>query len=157
MSAINDGTDMHPDDFSNEGSGVRFTVPGVPVAKGRPRASAVRGFVHLYSDKKTASYENLVKMVASQTMWQRKPLEGPLFMDLVAYIPIPKSKSKKIIESMLLGTTSPTSRPDLDNYIKSVSDGCNKLVFNDDSQIVIIHASKRYSDTPRLEVFIAPL
>ena len=157
MSATSEGMDIHPEDFSNESSGVRFTVPGVPVAKGRPRASAVRGFVHLYSDKKTASYENLVKLVASQAMWQRPPLDGPLFMDLIAFIPIPKSKSKKIIQSMLLGTTSPTSRPDLDNYIKSVSDGCNKLVFNDDSQIVVIHATKRYSDMPRLEVFIGPL
>ena len=41
---------------------IKFTIPGEPRGKGRPRFSNRGGYVRTYTDEKTASYENLVKM-----------------------------------------------------------------------------------------------
>ena len=40
--------------------------------------------------------------------------------------------------------TPHTSRPDLDNLVKSVSDGLNGVAFRDDSQITELRAIKQY-------------
>ena len=48
----------------------------------------------------------------------------------------------------------PGSRPDLDNFIKAALDGCNEIVFRDDSLVVTIMASKRYSDKPALTIAV---
>jgi Holliday junction resolvase RusA-like endonuclease len=49
-------------------------------------------------------------------------------------------------------TTWHIKRPDLDNVIKAIADGSNKIAFHDDSQICRIIAEKHYSETPRVEV-----
>ena len=48
----------------------------------------------------------------------------------------------------------PESKPDLDNIIKAVLDGCNGVVFRDDKQVVSIHAAKEYGEAPGVEVII---
>ena len=50
------------------------------------------------------------------------------------------------------GKILPTKKPDVDNVVKSIFDGLNKVAFKDDTQIVELHCSKRYSYTPRVEV-----
>jgi Holliday junction resolvase RusA-like endonuclease len=52
----------------------------------------------------------------------------------------------------LSGFLRPTSRPDTDNYIKSVQDALNGIVWKDDSQVVALIADKWYSDKPRIEI-----
>jgi Holliday junction resolvase RusA-like endonuclease len=136
---------------------ISFIVPGEPVAKGRPRVSARNGVARMYTPKKTENYENLVAMAAQQAMGNGIPLEGPLLLEVTANVSIPKSKSKKVQEAMRKGSIRPTKRPDLDNYLKAVSDGCNSVVYADDSQIVAIKASKFYSDKPSLFVIISEL
>ncbi len=39
---------------------------------------------------------------------------------------------------------SPVTRPDIDNYLKLYMDAMNKVFWEDDSQIVVAHARKRY-------------
>ena len=48
------------------------------------------------------------------------------------------------------------TRPDLDNFVKAAIDGCNKIVFTDDSRITKMFAVKQYSLRPRLEIRIEP-
>ena len=52
------------------------------------------------------------------------------------------------------GSILPAKKPDIDNLIKSVLDPMNSIFFADDKQVVILRASKFYSDTPKTEVFI---
>jgi len=62
----------------------------------------------------------------------------------------PKPK-RKLIAS---GELRPTTQPDLDNLIKGIKDGCNKIIWHDDSQIVDMTVRKFYSEQPRAEVTI---
>lgn len=81
-----------------------------------------------------------------------KPLEHAVELCLTFYRPMPKGKSKKWYENAKNGVVLPTSRPDVDNYVKLVKDALNGYLWLDDSQVTDIIARKRYSDTPRIEI-----
>lgn len=54
-----------------------------------------------------------------------------------------ESKNKwKLVKDKII---TPIVRPDVDNWIKPVMDVLNKLVYNDDGQITILHTEKVYS------------
>ncbi|MEB7453251.1 RusA family crossover junction endodeoxyribonuclease [Lysinibacillus sphaericus] len=52
------------------------------------------------------------------------------------------------------GELRPTTKPEADNLIKGIKDGCNKVIWHDDSQIVEMNVRKFYSEQPRAEVTI---
>lgn len=132
-----------------------FTVPGEVRGKGRPRFGRSRaGHAIAYTDAKTASYENLVRMAAAAALKGRGPLEGPLALHLRARLVPPPSVSRKARTAMLDGRTFPAKRPDLDNILKAFMDGCNGVAFDDDCQIVQVFATKFYADTAGLDVSI---
>ena len=129
---------------------IEIVVAGEPVAKGRPRFSRARGVA--YTPAKTRNYENLVKLAAGQAMDGREPLIGPVAVSLAAYLPIPQSWSNKKRLKAETGEIAPAKRPDIENLCKSSLDGCNGVVFADDSQVVKLRAEKAYSLRPRLEI-----
>lgn len=43
---------------------------------------------------------------------------------------------------------------DLDNYVKSILDGCNKIAWNDDRQVIELHAYRHQDNNQRAEVEI---
>ena len=92
-------------------------------------------------------------MGVTETDPGRPLLEGPVELRVMAYMPIPASWSMKKQRAAALGEILPISRPDLDNCIKSIKDGCNKVIWKDDSQVVDIIAKKRYG-APRVEIEI---
>lgn len=65
-----------------------------------------------------------------------------------------KKISKKEKARRIRGTVLPIVKPDCDNYIKSLLDGMNGVVWKDDALITDIFAHKRYSDKPRIEITI---
>jgi len=139
---------------------ISFTVPGEPRGKGRPRATRMGNNIRLYTDAKTASYENLVALACQQAMQaaSQPPLTGALALSVFAYVGIPKSTSKAKRQEMAAGLIRPTKKPDLDNIIKAVLDGLNGVAFADDVQIVSIIAEKMYApNEPRLLVSVSPL
>lgn len=109
-----------------------FSVPGDPRGKGRPRATARGGFARLYTDAKTASYENLVKLAAREALAGASPIDQPVFMVVAIGLPIPASTSKKKRAAMLADAEPPVKKPDIDNVVKAVLDGCNGVAFRDD-------------------------
>lgn len=132
---------------------IKFTIPGEPVAKGRARFARRGNFVTTYTPEKTARYENLVKLAAQKAMAVavEAPIECAVGLIICAYFSVPRSWSLKRQSAAESGEVMHTKRPDLDNVIKSIKDGANCVVWNDDSQVVDIRASKRYG-TPRVEV-----
>ena len=132
---------------------ISFTVPGEPIAKARARVFFNKhlGRAMAYTPSKTASYENYIKLIASQE-WPREPLTCPIVLTVRVYRSIPKSISKKKVSLAELGHIRPTTKPDCDNYLKSIFDALNNMVFKDDSQIISAHVHKFYSAYPRTEI-----
>ncbi len=135
-------------------SELRFTIPGEPMGKGRPRVTKFGA----YTPKKTVNYEVLVKEMFAIRYPGHKPVENPVLMEVQAYFSIPKSATKKKKKAMAAGSLRPTKKPDLSNITKIIEDALNKIAYNDDSQIVKLVASKYYVvDSPRVEVSIKSL
>ncbi|MDC0763449.1 RusA family crossover junction endodeoxyribonuclease [Brevibacillus sp. AG] len=133
-----------------------FTVYGEPVAQGRPKATTVGGFVRMYDPKKSKDFKDFVKLVASEHA-PAALLEGQLKMKVDVFRTIPKSLSKKKAAQAEAGEIRPTSKPDVDNYLKGIKDALKSVIWKDDSQVVEVLVSKWYSERPRVEVQIAEI
>ncbi|MBB2915880.1 RusA family crossover junction endodeoxyribonuclease [Cupriavidus alkaliphilus] len=136
---------------------VTLTIPGVPVPKGRPRFRNQRTksgaeFVQTYTPAKTRSYAATVRALAKLAMGRQPPLSGPLHLNLVAFLPIPSSWPKHRQAAARAGLLLPTSKPDLDNIEKTVTDACNGVVYGDDALICDVVKAKRYAVEPRVVV-----
>ena len=132
---------------------ISFTIPGPPIAKGRPRV----GKFGAYTPKKTVEYENLVRMAYVQYASDAPPIDGYIRAEIMLYFPIPKSASKKARAGMEAGAIRPAKKPDCDNCIKSITDALNGIAYKDDSQIVAVSCEKYYSDKPRAVVTLSSL
>jgi|SRR5208282_5412055 len=141
---------------------IRITLPGEPVGKGRPRVRVMqygvkRPFPQLYKDTRTRDYEKALGTMAVLAMRGREPIAGPVHLIVTAYFGIPKSWSDKKSRMAAEGTVRPTGKPDWDNISKCCCDALNKIVWNDDAQIVSASVRKVYSDAPGLEIEISPV
>lgn len=138
-------------------SQIEFTVPGVPVGKGRPRATAESGKARMYTPAKTARYESTAALFASHAMSGRPPFTGPMcvFMDIV--LPVPESWSKRRQAAALAGQEWPTKKPDMDNVVKGIFDALNGIVWKDDVQVVALNVGKVYGPTPGVAVRVRPI
>lgn len=100
---------------------------------------------------------------AEQTWWHilepaRKqltaPLEGAVSVEIVLIYPHKKSTPKKDLWRILPIST----RPDVDNLVKSLLDTMTHMAFwKDDSQITILHIEKWRGPEPKLELTIQKL
>jgi Holliday junction resolvase RusA-like endonuclease len=129
----------------------RFTVPGEPMGKGRPRVTKHGS----YTPIDTQNYEALVKQMFSIRYPGNDPVRDvPLSVKICAYFSVPASAPVKKKQAMLEGMIRPTKRPDIDNIAKIITDALNKIAYHDDAQIVDIKVEKYYSLTPRVEIRI---
>lgn len=131
-----------------------FSVYGDPVAKGRPKFAKRGNFVTAYTPKKTHDYEAEVALMAKAAMGSQEPIEGPVAVYIHVTFAVPPSYSNKRREACLNGFERHLKKPDLDNCIKSITDGMNGIVYKDDSQITSLHATKVYGTTGLVEVMI---
>ncbi len=141
---------------------ITFSVPGEPCPKGRPR-SVVRArkdgsfYAGTYTPEKTRRAEDLF---AARCMEHRPPMPfaGPLRVELLFVFSVPASFPRWQREAALRGDFHHTSaRGDVDNFAKLALDSMNAVFFNDDRQIVELHATKRYGEVPMTVVTIDEL
>lgn len=133
-----------------------FTVPGVARGKGRPRIGKIGQHARMFTDSQTAAYENLVALAARQALRGRAPFAEPVKVTAIVRMVPPQSASKKARAAMLAGAQLPGKKPDLDNVLKAVLDGCNGVAFVDDALITQIAARKLYADEAGVDVVIKP-
>jgi Holliday junction resolvase RusA-like endonuclease len=134
---------------------VEFTVYGEPKAKARPQFTRSG---HAYTKKDTVLYENLVRLSYIEQVGEYVfPAEVPLAVSVICFFSIPKSTPKRMLDDMRSERVFRTKKPDLDNVVKSVTDGLLGVAYLDDSQICNLVATKRYSANPRVEVVITQL
>jgi Holliday junction resolvase RusA-like endonuclease len=129
---------------------VNFTIPGKPFAKQRARATRMG---RMYTPAATVSFERTVGQIALPHF--PRPIEGPVRLTIFATFAPPASWSKK---KTLEALNRPhTQRPDIDNCIKAISDGLNRIAWADDGQVAEIVARKIWGSVERTVVLIEPL
>lgn len=134
---------------------IRFSIPGQPMGKQRPRVVHNGSFSQAFTPKETVSYENLVRvMYREAARGKRFTDEDMLDVRVIAYYSIPKSTSKKKREMMLEHKIRPGKKPDWDNIGKIICDSLNTVAYRDDSSIVDAQVRKFYSENPRVDVTI---
>lgn len=134
---------------------IRFTIPGKPFGKQRPRVVNRGKFSTAYTPKETVQYENLVKLYYEQAAHgEMFPEDAMLDVRIFAFYEIPKSTSKKRRADMLANKIRPTKKPDFDNIGKIICDSLNMVAYHDDSSVVDAQVRKFYSEQPRVVVSI---
>ena len=119
---------------------MRFEIPGKPFAKQRPRFSRASG--RAYTPAATVSFE---RTVAQYAMDADAPcLTGPVKLVVIAVFEPAKSWSKKKRADHLWNPH--LQKPDLDNCVKGVLDGLNRIAFADDSQVYEIECRKMWGE-----------
>jgi Holliday junction resolvase RusA-like endonuclease len=136
---------------------IAFTVPGQPQGKGRPRVGKIGTHARLFTPTKTVAYEGLVAHAAQVAMAGRDMLLGPVEVTMFIACQVPESWSQKKQRLALEGGVFPTTKPDTDNTVKAIFDGCNGVAWKDDVQVVDLSLRKRYNATPGVRVVIKPV
>lgn len=136
---------------------IRFSVPGQPQGKGRPRVGQIAGHARMFTPAKTIAYEGFIALQAQIAMAGHDLVEGPVLVRMFIALQVPTSWSQKKQRAALDGLHFPTTKPDVDNTVKAVFDGLNGVVWRDDVQVVDLQLTKRYSASPRVEVEVVPI
>lgn len=118
-----------------------FFVAGVP-APGGSKTSYGRGRI-VDSCKRNPAWKSLVALTASQAGCV--PLDGPLCMTLVFWMPRPKGHFRKDGTLRPAAPKYPTVKPDTTKLIRSLEDALTGICWRDDTQIITQIASKFYS------------
>ena len=109
---------------------IAFNIPLKPKAKGRPRA----GRNGMYTDKATREYEDAIRQAYVDLGLPK--LEGNLQVTA-------NFQKDNIWVQIITVKEESKLRGDVDNYVKSLLDGLNGVAYDDDKQVVNIHAYKR--------------
>ena len=133
---------------------ITVVIPGIPQGKARARFNGASG---VYTPVKTAAYETAIGILARASMRGKEQLTGALHLEMRAVMPIPKSWSRAKTDAAILGEIRPTGKPDIDNILKAVADGMNKIVYPDDSAIVSVNSSKVYGQQSFVVVTVKPV
>ena len=133
---------------------VTIRLDGPPRGKGRPRFGRRGEFVAVWTDKKTKGYEEALSVEGARAM-KAKPIRlGAVSVRIEAGTTIPASWSQKKRQAALSGDLNPTGKPDFDNLAKCVGDALNKIVWKDDSQIIVCAFRKFHSVEPGLTIMV---
>ena len=133
---------------------VTFIVYGEPQGKGRPRFVRRGNHISTYTPQKTKTYEDEIRIMAKAAMGASEPLDTPMTVAIYIRVGIPASYSKQKRMDALAGIIKPMKKPDLDNVAKCFLDSMNDIVYLDDKQVVNLHVTKVYAETPAVEVMV---
>ena len=119
-----------------------------PIPKARPRLYKGKA----YTPKKTHDYEELIS--SSYLIQSNKYFEENFVkIKMLFEFEIPKSYNQKKRSEALRGSLRP-SKNDLDNLVKSVLDGLNRVAFKDDRQVCVIEAEKKFAEQNCVTIII---
>lgn len=117
-----------------------FQTATKAVPKERPRSS--RYSPTPYTPAKTVKFERLIGWEAKLAMKGKPPTKAVCEVSIVITMKRPKK------------TKLPLPRGDTDNYVKSILDGMNKIVFVDDVQASPVHAMKQWGEADMITVIV---
>lgn len=144
------------------GEVIKVSIPGPPRVLERNRHRIVdkrdgTRFVASYLPQKSAAGQSSIRRFAFDAMGNRPPLDCPVELKFVAYMPIAASWSKRKREDALNDRIRPSVGIDIDNILKLLADSFKELIWKDDRQVTDVSGWKRYSDRPRLVIEVRSL
>lgn len=132
-------------------NGVKFIVYGRPQPQGSVRAFTPKGWnrpVLTSDNKKLKSWRiDIAAIVANTAAIPLVLRPAGVRIDIQFYFTRPASAKKREF---------PSVKPDVDKLCRGVLDALTGLVFEDDSQVVQIVASKWYGSPERTEIILRP-
>lgn len=158
---------------------LRFTIPGEPRGKARPRSTAKviyrngqpEAILTVHSDPDMRRLETEILRVFRDRFPDHQPWTGPVMLRFTAVFPVPISWPKKLQAAAMTGKLYHTSVPDKDNIEKLLVDALTPpqakrgathtvspagFAWVGDSQVQG-GGVKRYGQAPRLEVELTSL
>jgi Holliday junction resolvase RusA-like endonuclease len=135
-------------------SELKLVVPGIPIAKARPRFFRRGKFVGTYNCQETEEGKFAV-LCKNQIHQDPLPAGQSIQLSCRFFMPIPAGWSQKKRRELDQFGISHVKKPDLDNMVKFIKDCLNGIAWHDDSQITCLFAEKEYSYNPRTEIIIS--
>lgn len=139
------------------------TIPGEPVAQGRPRGFHRPGVgVRMYDPPKSRSWKGAAQVHYRDAL-DRAGIKAPAFpagpveLEVLAVFTCPRSKHRKRDP---LRRQPKATKPDSENIGKAVMDAANGLLFLDDAQVSKLTVEKivgAQDEAPRVEVTVRSL
>jgi crossover junction endodeoxyribonuclease RusA len=120
-----------------------FRVDGLPAPKGSTKAFVVRGRAIVTEDNaRTRPWAALVRDAARESTGGTivAPRGVPVRLTALFDMARPVSLPKRV--------TAATKKPDLDKLTRAVKDALTGIVWQDDSQVVALTATKQYAVSP---------
>lgn len=114
----------------------KLTIDIKPHPQGRPRVTVQNGKAHAYPTKTDEQWRSDAQWLIKQQR-DHKFETGHLYVCVSFYV--------KDVDG--------AKRGDVDNYVKSLFDACNGILWTDDKQVTELHA--RVTTAPKTEPFIA--
>lgn len=116
---------------------LKIVIPGRPVPKERPRLSAAGRKIYIYTPKETSEYEKRVSLAALTAA------NGKAFLKNVSV------EIKLFFQDRRFG--------DLDNYAKSILDGLQGVIFENDKQVARLSIERYIDKNERAEIYIGEI
>lgn len=140
---------------------MKIIIPGIPQPKQSARFRNVKSktagkkdFIMSYQKKSVVDNANNISKVAlSQLPPDFKPYDCAITAKVTFVFPVLSSWNKSTKQLFESGEIIyKTSKPDVDNLLKSLFDGLNGVVFIDDSRVSKAFVEKIYGKEPRIEI-----
>ena len=120
---------------------ITFTAYGTPIPQGSTKAFMRPGMkfpIVTADNAKTKPWRQAIVDACRSLLAGRQPLEGPVEVRVVFYLPRPKSAPKRI--------TEPSKKPDLDKLARALGDAMTTAgVWRDDAQVISTLARKAFA------------
>jgi Holliday junction resolvase RusA-like endonuclease len=120
---------------------VTLTVYGTPIPQGSTKAFMRPGMklpIVTADNVKTKPWRQAIVDASREQVAGQAPLDGPLSLRVVFYLPRPKTAPKRV--------TEPAKKPDTDKLLRAVMDALTAAgVWADDAQVVQVEARKVFA------------
>ena len=136
---------------------MKLTFYHEPQAQQRPRFTPRAGG-RIYDPQ--SSLKRSLRIEAANQMREKalKSLSDALIeVEMIAYSTPPTSWSQKRLKCVYETEPYKPTKPDVDNVSKLYLDILTGIAYDDDRQIVRLHAEKRYSSEPRVEITLTAI
>ena len=127
---------------------LQFEIKGIPVPWSAHKGYGRRAFNPRFKEKEF--YQWQIRSHCNR----EKPISGPVRLQVVYHMPIPKATSGVKRRQMLNGVLHHISRPDLSDLSEFLIEALQGIVFSSKYQIYDFHSKKIYSEISKVVVSV---